>query len=87
MVKFGKTEIAKENFYASKKPIEIWDVNLDNIVISKLVKAKTNSKHLVGYLDKDIRPLVLIMPKMNGYVKAFKVEGKINKLISFGIDD
>ena len=87
MVKFGKTEIAKEKFYAAKKPIKIWDVNVDNIVISKLVKTKTNSKYLVGYLDKDIRPLVLIMPKMSRYVKTFKVEDKINKLMSFLMDD
>ena len=46
-----------------KKPIKILDVNVDN-VISKLVKTKTNSKCLTGYLDKDIRPLALIMPKM-----------------------
>ena len=38
MVKFGKTEIAKELFYAAKKPMQIWDANVDNIVISKLVK-------------------------------------------------
>ena len=37
-----------------------------NIVISKLVKTKTNSKYFIGYLDKVIRPLVLIMPKMSG---------------------
>ena len=35
-----------------QKSIKIWDVNTDNIVISKLVKAKTNSKYLIGYLDK-----------------------------------
>ena len=73
MVKLGKTGIAKETFYA-KKPIKIWNVNYDNIVISKLVKTKTNSKHLIGYLDKDIRSLVLIMPKISGYVKTFKVK-------------
>ena len=44
MVKFGKTDIAKEKFYAAKKPAKIWDVNFGNIVISKLVKTKTNSK-------------------------------------------
>ena len=33
MVKFGKTEIAKENFEAAKKPIKIWDFNIVNIVI------------------------------------------------------
>ena len=70
-----------------KRPIKIWDVNFDNIVISKLVKTKTNSKYLIGYLNKAIRPLVLIIPKMSGYVKTFKVEDKINKLMSFRITD
>ena len=87
MLKFGEKEIAKEEFYASKKPRKIWDVNVDNIVISKLVKTKTNSKYLIGIkFDKAIRPLVLIMPKMSGYVKTFNVkEGskdKSNKLMS-----
>ena len=41
-------------------------------------------------LDKAIRPLVLIMPIMSGYVKTFKFkEGdkdKSNKLMSFRLD-
>ena len=74
MVRFGEREIAKEKFQAAKEPIKIWDVNVDNIVISKLVKTKSNSKYLIGYLDKTIRTLVLIMPKMSGYVKTFKVK-------------
>ena len=40
--------------------MKIWDVNVHDIVISKLIKTKTN---LIGYLDKVIRPLVLMMPK------------------------
>ena len=52
-------KIAKEKFYAAKKPIKNWDVNVENIVISKLVKIKVNAKYFVGYLDKTIRPLVL----------------------------
>ena len=68
MVKFGEREIATENFYAAKRPIKIWDVNVDNIFISKFVKTKTNSKYLIGYLNKTIRPLVLKMPKMSEYV-------------------
>ena len=88
MVRFGEKEIAKEKFYAAKKPIKIWDVNVDNIVISKLIETKTNSKYLIGIkFDKAIRPLVLIMPKMSGYVKKFRFEDKINKLMSFYIDD
>ena len=36
----------KKSFMLQKKPIETWDVNV-NIVISKLVKRKTNSKYLI----------------------------------------
>ena len=32
-----------------KKAINIWDVNVNNAVISKLVETKTNCKHLIGY--------------------------------------
>ena len=42
---------------------------------------------MIGYSDKTIRPLVLIMPKMGGYVKTFKVKEGNNKLMSFRIDD
>ena len=45
MLRFGEKEIVKERFYASKKPIKVWNVNVDDIVISKLVKTKTNSKY------------------------------------------
>ena len=43
MLKCGETKVKKEKFYAAEKPIKIWDVNVD-IVISKLVKTKTNSR-------------------------------------------
>ena len=67
-----------------KKPIKIWHLNVNNIVISKLVKTKPNSKYLIGIkFDKAIRPLVLIRPKVSGYVKTFKVkEGEKDKTIN-----
>ena len=34
--------------------------------------AKTSSKYFIRHLDKVIRPLVLILPKMSGYVKILK---------------
>ena len=53
----------------------MWDVNVENIVISKLLKTKTNSKYLIAIkIEKSIRPLVLIMCKMSGCVKTFKVK-------------
>ena len=42
------------------------------IQLSRLVETKTNSKYLIEYLDKFIRLLMLILPKMSGYVKTFK---------------
>ena len=42
------------------------------IVISKLVRTKTDSKYLIGYSNKTIRPLVSIMPRMSGlYDKVY----------------
>ena len=86
MLRLGETKVIKETFYVAKEPM-ISDANVDNIIISKLVEAKTNSKYLIGYLYKRIRPLVLLMPKMSEYVKTFKVEDKNSKLMSFHRDD
>ena len=46
---------------------------------------------MIGYLDKVIKPLVLILANMSGFVKNYKVKDgdkdKNNKLMSFHIDD
>ena len=42
---------------------------------------------MIGYLDKVIRTLVLILIKMSGYISRFKVKDKNNKLVSFRIDN
>ena len=31
---------------------------------------------MIGYSDKAMKPLVLIMPKMSGYAKTFKVKDR-----------
>ena len=84
-MRIGETKATKRKIFMLQK--NLWDVNVDNIVISKVVKTKTNSKYLIGYFDKDIKPLVLIMLEMSGYVETFKVKdghrNKNNKLMSF----
>ena len=74
-----------------KKAIKIWDINVNNVVTSKLFLKKNNSKYLVGYLDKVLRSIVLIFSIMRGYVKIFKVQDgdkdKNNRLISFCVID
>ena len=46
--------------YAAKRAIKIWHVFAVNIVTSKLVKTKTSSNSMIGYLDKAIKPLKLV---------------------------
>ena len=89
MLRYGQIKVAKEELDGTKKPINVWDPNVDNIVTSVLVKRKTNANYMIRYLDNDIRPLDLILPKMSGYVKTFKDKGEDNnnKLMSLRIDD
>ena len=73
--------------------MKIWDVDVDYIVISKLIETKNNSKYLIGYLSDVIWLLVLILPKSSRYVKSFKdkdgdkYKKNNNKLMSFHLDD
>ena len=71
--------------------MNICDVNVHNIIISKLIETKKNSKYLIWYLDKVIRELLFILHKVSGYMKIFKAKdgdkSKNNKLMSFRIDD
>ena len=76
MVGFGGKEIAKEKFYAAKKPIKIQDVNIYNIVFSKLIlktNSKTNSMYSIEInFDKAIKPLVSIMPEKVDMLRHLK---------------
>ena len=47
MLIFGEAKITKERFYGAKKPIEIWDVDADNIVILKLIETKERFECLI----------------------------------------
>ena len=41
---------------------------------------------MIGYLDKVIRPLLLMLPRISGWVKNVKAGDKNDKLLSFSID-
>ena len=54
------------------------DFYVDNIVISKLIETKTNSKYLVWIkFEKAIRPLVLILPEISGMLRHLKLKMEI----------
>ena len=86
-MKFGEIKAVQEEIYGGKMPIRIIRINVDNTIILKLAETKNNSKYLIGYLDDVIRPLVLVLPKLSGYLKTFNGRDKNNKLISLRVDD
>ena len=85
-IKFGNKEIDKKEFYSYKEAILLDSVDLNKIVVSK--KRKTDDKtckYFCGYLNNDvIKPLCVILPQMNGYIKYFDDGGKN---MSFVTDD
>ena len=76
----------KKTFYSSKEAILLDSVDLSKIVVSSRWKLNdTQYKYFCGYLNNDvIKPLCVILPQMNGYLKYFDDGGKI---MSFVTDD
>ena len=83
-VKFGDAAVDKKEFYSSKNTLSFGDVDLDKIVVSSKWKINDSTcKYYVGYCkDGLIRPLYVIMPQMNGYIKYFSDGGKNMSFIS-----
>ena len=85
-LKFGDKEVDKKTFYSSKEAILLDSVDLSKIVVSSKWKLNdTTYKYFCGYLNNDvIKPLCVILPQMNGYIKYFDDGGKN---MSFVTDD
>ena len=85
-IRFGNKEVNKKEFYSSKQAISLESVDLNKIVVSKKWKIDdTTYKYFCGYLNNDvIKPLCVILPQMNGYIKYFNDGGKT---MSFVTDD
>ena len=65
--------INKSSFYKNKKLLEIDNVDVIKIPISKRESyGKKSFKHFIRYNDNDnIRPLHIKLPQMIGYAKYF----------------
>ena len=72
---FDDKKIKKNISYRTRKPFNVSDIDVNKIVISKkLVYGTKNSlKYFIGYIDEDdvIRPLLLKLLQMIGYLKEF----------------
>ena len=85
-IKFGDNEVDKKKFYSPKEAILLDSVDLSKIVVSSRWKLNdTTYKYFCRYLNNDvIKPLCVILPQMNGYIKYFDNGGKN---MSFVTDD
>ena len=85
-IKFGDKEVDKKKFYSSKEAILLDSIDLSKIVVSSRWEHNdTTCKYFCGYLNNDfIKPLCVILPQMNGYIKYFDNGGKN---MSFVTDD
>ena len=82
---FGDIEVSKKQFYESKIAVKLSEVDVNKIVVSNKVKENNQtSKVFIGYLDDNVVPLSIILPRMSGWIKYFENGGKN---MSFKIDD
>ena len=85
-INFDDKKISKSNFYKNKKLFNIYDLDVNKILVSKKESygAKNSLKCIIGYNNDDvIRPLCIKLPQMIGYVKRFHS----NKAMSFKTSD
>ena len=68
------TKNKKIEFYKNKNTLQIDDINVNKILISKKEPCGTKKalKYFIGYNHNDaIRPLCLRLPQMTGYARKF----------------
>ena len=77
-LKLYKVEVNKKEFHASKQAIALNLVNVNQMLISdKYEHSGKSFEYFIGYKnDNIIRPLCIILPQMNGYIKYFENGGK-----------
>ena len=58
----------------SKQPIDLYLINVDQIFVSDKFKHSDDGfKYFIGYKETEIvKPLCIILPQMNGYIKHFE---------------
>ena len=77
-LKFNNIRLNKNKFIKSKQPIDLMSVNTEHIVTSdKFKHSEKGFKYFIGFQEgKILKPLCIILPQMNGYIKYFENGGK-----------
>ena len=82
-LKFNNIKVNKKEFHKSKQAIDLDSVDTDKIVVyDKFKHSEEGYKHFVGYQEGEIvKPLYIILPQMNGYIKYFESGKNMSFLI------
>ena len=77
-LKFNNIKVSKKEFHKSKQAIELDSIDTGKIVVSdKFKHSEEGFKYFIWYQENEIvRPLCIILPQMNGYIKYFANGGK-----------
>ena len=77
-LKYNNIKVNKKEFHKSKQVIELDLVDTGKIVVSdKFRHSEEGFKYFIGYQENEIvKPLGIILPQMNGYIKYFDNGGK-----------
>ena len=81
-LKFNNIILNKKKFHKSKYPIDLSLVSVNRIIVpDKFKNSDEGFKYFIVYKKgKIVKPLCIILPQMNGYIKYFK---NCNKNMSF----
>ena len=73
-LKFNNIKINKKEFHKSKQAIDLDLVDTDKIVVSdKFRHSEEGFKYFIVYQEDGIvKPLCIILPQMNAYIKYFE---------------
>ena len=77
-LKFNNIKINQKEFHKSKQAVDLDSIDTDKIVVSdKFRHSEEGLKYFIGYQEhKIVKPLCIILPQMNGYIKYFENGGK-----------
>ena len=70
----GDIEIQKNKFYLNKVPVHLRDGDVEKVLVSnKISFGEKNYKYFIGYLynNSKVKPLHIMVPKTNAYVKSY----------------
>ena len=78
-LKFNNIRINKKEFHKSRQAFDLDSIDTDKIVVvsDKFRHSEKGFKYFIGYQEDEIvKPLCIILPQMNGYIKYFENGGK-----------